>query len=86
MSDAAPDPILREPADLEAIRDPAGDETSGICYLDLRAIQEGRSMIGAGYYEDRDRRVAGEWTFQSRELQLDRLVSLDEGWTEAKGG
>ena len=71
MSDAAPDPILREPADLEAIRGLAGDEASGICYLDLRAIQEGRGMIGAGYYENRYRRVAGEWKFQSRKLQRD---------------
>jgi hypothetical protein len=43
-------------------------------------------MVGTGYYEDRYRRVAGEWTFQSRKLQLDQLVSLDEGWAEAKGG
>ena len=71
MSDPVPDPILRERADLEAIHSLAGDEASGICYLDLRAIQEGRGMIGTDYYEDRCRRVAGEWTFQSRKLQLD---------------
>jgi len=66
--------------------DLAGDEASGICYLDLRAVQEGRSMIGSGYYEDRYRRVAGEWKFQSRKLQMDYLVPLDEGWAAAKGG
>jgi ketosteroid isomerase-like protein len=66
--------------------DLAGDEASGICYLDLRAVQEGRSMIGSGYYEDRYRRVAGEWKFQSRKLQMDWLVPLDEGWVAAKGG
>jgi hypothetical protein len=71
MSDAAPDPILREPTELEAIHGLAGDEASGICYLDLRAIREGRGRIGTSYYEDRYRRVAGEWTFQSRKLQLD---------------
>ena len=66
--------------------DLAGDEASGICYLDLRAVQEGRSMIGSGYYEDRYRRVAGEWKFQSRKLQMDWLVPLDEGCVAAKGG
>ena len=65
--------------------DLAGDEASGICYLDLRAVQEGRSMIGSGYYEDRYRRMAGEWKFQSRKLQMDWLVPLDEGWAAAKG-
>ena len=66
--------------------DLAGDEASGICYLDLRAVQKGRSMIGSGYYEDRYRRVAGEWKFQSRKLQMEYLVPLDEGWAAAKGG
>ena len=66
--------------------DLAVDEASGICYLDLRAVQEGRSMIGSGYYEDRYRRVAGEWKFQSRKLQMDYLVPLDEGWAAAKEG
>jgi hypothetical protein len=66
--------------------DLAGDEASGICYLDLRAVQEGRSMIGSGHYEDRYRRVGLEWKFQSRKLQMDYLVPLDEGWAAAKGG
>ncbi|MBW2445923.1 MAG: nuclear transport factor 2 family protein [Deltaproteobacteria bacterium] len=58
----------------------AGDEASGTCYLDLRAVIEGRSMIGSGWYEDRYLRVAGEWKFRSRKLRMSYLVPLDQGW------
>ncbi|RMF24127.1 MAG: nuclear transport factor 2 family protein [Deltaproteobacteria bacterium] len=58
----------------------AGDEATGRCYLDLRATIEGRSMIGAGHYEDRYCRVEGTWYFSSRKLVMDFLVPLDEGW------
>jgi len=60
-----------------------GDEASGTCYLDLRATVEGRSMIGSGHYEDRYRRVGGEWKFQSRRLHMSFFVPLDQGWAEA---
>ncbi len=56
------------------------DEARGTCYLDLRATIEGRSMIGAGHYEDRYHRVGGAWLFASRKLVLDYLVPLEEGW------
>ncbi len=58
----------------------AGDEASGTCYLDLRATIEGRSMIGAGYYEDRYQRVGGEWQFRARKLHMSWLVPLEQGW------
>ncbi len=57
-----------------------GDEARGTCYLDLRATIEGRSMIGAGHYEDHYRRVGDTWLFASRKLVLDYLVPLEEGW------
>jgi len=60
----------------------AGDEASGTCYLDLRATADGRSMIGSGYYEDRYRRVDGEWKFRSRKLHLSWFVPLDQGWAD----
>ena len=60
----------------------AGDEASGTCYLDLRATAEGRSLIGSGYYEDRYRRVDGEWKFRSRKLHLSWLVPIDQGWAD----
>jgi hypothetical protein len=60
----------------------AGDEASGTCYLDLRATADGRSMIGSGYYEDRYRRVGGEWKFRSRRLHMSWFVPLDPGWAD----
>ena len=58
----------------------AGDEASGVCYIDLRSVQEGKSMMGAGYYTDRYVRIDGEWKFKSRRLTLRHFVPLDEGW------
>lgn len=57
-----------------------GDRATGVCYLDLRSVQDGRSMIGAGHYEDEYVRVGGEWKFRSRRLRMAFLVPLDEGW------
>lgn len=59
-----------------------GDTASGTCYVDLRATQEGRSMIGSGVYHDRYVRKAEGWKIQSRGLELRFLVPLDEGWAE----
>ena len=56
---------------------PAGSATS----TSARST-EGRSMIGSGYYEDRYRRVDGEWKFQSRRLHMSWLVPLDQGWAD----
>ena len=61
-----------------------GDEATGTCYLDLRATQEGRSMIGSGFYDDRYVRVDGEWKFLSRKLTMRHLVPLREGWAESR--
>ncbi len=62
----------------------AGDEASGTCYLDLRTITDGRSMIGSGYYEDQYQRVGEEWKFRSRKLHMSWLVPLDQGWADHK--
>ena len=60
----------------------AGDEASGTCYLDLRSIRDGRSMIGSGFYEDRYQRIDGQWKFRSRKLNVSWLVPLDQGWAD----
>ena len=61
-----------------------GETATGTCYLDLRAVVAGRSMIGSGYYDDCYVRVEGEWKFRSRKLTLCYLVPLTEGWAEQK--
>jgi len=61
-----------------------GDHASGNCYLDLRGSLEGRSMIGAGYYDDEYVRVGGEWKFHSRKLTMCHFVPLSQGWVESE--
>lgn len=61
-----------------------GDEATGTCYLDLRTVTEGRSMIGSGYYDDRYVRVDGEWKFRSRKLTMCYLAPITEGWAEGE--
>lgn len=57
-----------------------GDEASGTCYLDLRCVREGQSLMGSGYYNDRYVRDNGEWKFKSRKLNMCYLVPPTEGW------
>jgi hypothetical protein len=44
-----------------------GDEANSICEMDLRLGVKGVTMIGAGYYQDRFRRVDGRWKFVLRD-------------------
>ncbi len=57
-----------------------GDTASGVCYIDLRSVQDGKSMMGSGYYTDRYVRIEGQWKFQSRALTLRHFVPLEDGW------
>lgn len=57
-----------------------GDRASGRCCLDLRAILNGKSMIGSGFYVDHYVRTAGKWKFASRKLTMNYLAPVQEGW------
>jgi uncharacterized protein (TIGR02246 family) len=61
-----------------------GDDATGVCYLDLRATMEGRSMIGSGFYHDCYQRVDGVWKFRSRKLTMRHFAPLSEGWAESQ--
>jgi len=54
-----------------------GDRATGTCYLDLRAVVDGKDMAGAGYYQDRYVRVGDAWKFQSRTLTMCYFVESD---------
>jgi hypothetical protein len=58
-----------------------GNRATGTCYLDLRAVVDGKDMIGNGYYQDRYIRVGGEWKFQSRKLAMCYFVETSEKLT-----
>lgn len=59
-----------------------GDRARGTCYVDLRGIVDGASMIGAGWYDDRYVRTREGWRFQSRKITLRFFVPLAEGWAK----
>jgi hypothetical protein len=58
-----------------------GNRATGTCYLDLRAVVDGKHMIGNGYYQDRYIRVGAEWKFQSRKLAMCYFVETSEELT-----
>ncbi len=62
-----------------------GETATGFCYIDLRAIKEGESVMGSGCYKDCYQRVDGVWKFKSRELHMDYLVKPGEPWCEWEG-
>ncbi len=57
-----------------------GERATGVCYLDLRATVDGRSLIGSGHYDDLYAREDGHWKFRSRKLSMDYLVPINKGW------
>lgn len=59
-----------------------GDTATGTCYIDLRAEVQGKSMIGAGWYDDRYVRTQDGWRFQARKISLRFFVPLAEGWAK----
>jgi ketosteroid isomerase-like protein len=61
-----------------------GDAATGRCYLDLRMIRDGESLIGSGYYVDEYQRTADGWKFRSRTLEMKFLVPIQQGWVEEK--
>ena len=62
-----------------------GDDATGICSLENRAVRDGESIIGAGRLHDVYRRVEGEWKFASRRVEMFYFVPLSQGWAESDG-
>jgi len=57
-----------------------GDNASGICSNELRMTENGKSMIGSGYYLDQMRRENGRWRFVVRDMHFIHWVPIQEGW------
>jgi hypothetical protein len=58
----------------------SGDEAIGVCSNELRMTENGRSMIGSGYYQDSYRRENGRWKFVLRDMTFIHWVPIQEGW------
>jgi hypothetical protein len=60
-----------------------GDEARGICSNEVRVVENGKSVIGSGYYEDTFRRVNGRWRFVVRKATFYHWVPMDQGWAKS---
>jgi hypothetical protein len=60
-----------------------GDEARGICSNEVRVVENGKSVIGSGYYEDTFRRVNGRWRFVVRKATFYHWVPIDQGWAKS---
>jgi ketosteroid isomerase-like protein len=47
-----------------------GDHATGTCYLDVRAVVDGVTMLGHGFYRDEYKRVGAEWKIAKRVLEM----------------
>lgn len=63
-----------------------GERATGTCYLDLRATQNGRSLIAAGHYDDVYVKVDGRWKFRSRTFHAHFFGPLADGWANTQDG
>ena len=61
-----------------------GDSAHGTCMIDARFDRGGASVIAAGWYDDKYRRVGGRWLFAERVLSFHHVAPLKQGWAEAK--
>ena len=57
-----------------------GESAQGTCTIDARFIQNGESVIAAGWYADKYRRVEGKWRFAERRITFHHVVPLTKGW------
>ena len=59
-----------------------GDEATGTCSNELRIVENGKSMIASGVYQDRLRRENGRWRFAKREITFFHWAPIQEGWAK----
>ena len=60
------------------------NEAHGTCTIDARFTRKGESLLGAGWYNDKYRRVNGKWRFAERLVHFHHNVPLKEGWAKVK--
>ncbi len=78
LGDLAPRPFIHN----HVVELTGPEQATGTCYVEIRATRDGKSWIGAGYYDDEYTKVGGEWKFHSRKVTMYYMVPLSEGWAE----
>ena len=84
FADTAKRPIRPLPMIHNHLVEINGNNATGICSNELRMTENGKSMIGSGYYLDQMRRENGRWRFVVRDMHFIHWVPIQEGW--AAGG
>lgn len=78
LGDLAPRPFIHN----HVVNLDGPDQASGTCYVEIRGITDGKSIIGAGYYNDEYRKIDGDWKFLSRDVKMYYMVPLEKGWAK----
>ncbi|PCI44553.1 MAG: hypothetical protein COB51_10015 [Moraxellaceae bacterium] len=60
----------------------SNEKATGTCYVEIRGVQDNKSMMGAGYYDDVYRKVKGQWKIHSRVVTMHFMVPLEDGWVK----
>ena len=67
---------------MTALEPDRAEATSSFLYV---AAIDGASKVGWGSYRDTFTRVGGVLVLQSKHIEMDLLVDLDQGWAQALG-
>jgi len=63
---------------------PSGHEASGTCYLLVPATMNGRAVWIAVTYNDRYRKVGGQWLFSQVKLTMAFMTPYETGWVKER--
>jgi hypothetical protein len=54
------------------------DRAKGTCYVEVRLLRDGKKHYMTGWYDDEYVKVAGEWKFKSRRINIDSFAPVSE--------
>ena len=61
---------------------PSGHEASGTCYLWMPATLNGRAVWLAATYDNRYRKVGGQWLFSQVKVTVAFMTPYETGWVQ----
>jgi hypothetical protein len=63
---------------------PSGHEASGTCYLWMPATMNGRAVWLAATYNNRYRKVGGQWLFSQVKVNVAFMTPYETGWVQER--
>ena len=61
---------------------PSGTEATGQCYVWEPSSMAGRAIFSAGTYEERYRKVSGQWLFERVSVYIHFMTPYEDGWVK----